>query len=86
MSNARTAPSGPFAPSGTATLVAGLVTVAVPVPVGAQVTLTRVAADATTHVATWGALGVFVATDRLSFVIVSSLNTDVSVIGYSVGT
>ena len=88
MSNSRLAPSGPFAPSGTTTLVAGLSpTIATPVPVGAQIVLTRKSASgapAAPVLATWGALGAFVAADRLSFVIVSSLTTDVSDINWSI--
>ena len=82
MSNARTAPSGPFIASGSATLVGGIKQVTQTVPSGSQVYVSRDAGPNPVVPANWGALGVQVATDRLSFTIIGSNNADTSVINW----
>lgn len=80
----RASPSGPFLPRGTTTLVAGTKTITQEVPPGAQVVLTRTyptAPPTTTH---WGALGVLIASDRLSFTITSTDGADVSDVGWTI--
>jgi hypothetical protein len=82
MSNARTAPSGPFAASGATTLVGGVVTVTAQVPTGSKVYVSRDSGSASPTTTHWGALGVFVAADGLSFKITSSDALDTSVINW----
>ena len=82
MSNARTAPSGPFATSGAATLATGLKKVTQAVPAGSQVIVTRDSVVDPAVPTNWGALGVFVAADRASFTITSSNGNDTSVINW----
>jgi hypothetical protein len=82
MSQNRASPSGPFALSGVASLLdtdpQGVVTVLVPVPVGAIVLVTRATNSVAHGVAEWAALGVFVPADRKSFTITCKNGADTS--------